>query len=110
MPRFLKHLYFVVILLAVAVFFYPFLKGGKLPIAADALVGLYHPWRDALAIEYPNGYPYKNPLITDPFRQQFIYRKLAIEELKKGNCRNGIHTVLLVLHFLPISRQLLFIL
>lgn len=60
-----------------------FLK-GLLPIPSDALVGLYHPWRDANSSNYPNGIPYKNPLITDPIRQQYPYRSLTIESLKKG--------------------------
>ncbi len=57
---------------------------GEIPIAADALVGLYHPWRDSVAETYPNGIPVKNPLITDPIRQQYPYRELGISEIKKG--------------------------
>lgn len=76
--------YILLIVLLVGLFFSPFLFQGKLPIPIDALVGLYHPWRDALSDKYPNGYPYKNPLITDPIRQQYPYRKLAIEGLKNG--------------------------
>ncbi|MEK7166401.1 MAG: YfhO family protein [Patescibacteria group bacterium] len=72
----------------IIVFFHPFWLTGKLPIPADALVGLYHPWRDAFFTQFPNGVPYKNPLITDPFRQQYSYRILAIEELKKGQLPN----------------------
>lgn len=56
----------------------------KLPFPADALVGLYHPWRDAQSATYPNGLPFKNPLILDPFEQQFPYRYLAINQLKQG--------------------------
>ncbi len=73
--------FLVALVLAV---FEPFWAEGKLPLPADALVGLYHPWRDAFKTEYPNGYPYKNPLITDPIRQQYVYRELAISQLKQG--------------------------
>lgn len=78
------NIYILAIFLVPFVFFAPFFIQGKLPIPTDALVGLYHPWRDVLRGQYPNGYPYKNPLITDPVRQQYPYRKLAIDELKKG--------------------------
>lgn len=83
--RFLSDRYFILILIVVSlIFFYPFLLLGKVPIPADDLVGLYHPFRDDLASSYPQGYPYKNPLITDPIRQQYVWRELAIEQFKKG--------------------------
>lgn len=69
---------------SVVVFFWPVFLQLRLPLPSDALVGLYHPWRDHLADSYPNGYPYKNPLITDPVRQQYPYRILAISGLKAG--------------------------
>ena len=82
--KFLRSNYYLVAFIGiVAIFFAPFLS-GKLPIPADSLVGLYHPWRDTLRSNYPNGYPYKNPLITDPVRQQYPYRFAAISELKAG--------------------------
>ncbi len=57
---------------------------NKLPIPSDTIVGLYHPWRDELANIYPNGAPFKNFLITDPVRQQYPWRNLAIGSLRKG--------------------------
>lgn len=69
--------------LFVFLFFLPVFKDGKIPFPADTLVGLYHPWRDAWS-QYPQGIPYKNPLITDPVRQQYPYRLLSIEQLKAG--------------------------
>lgn len=65
-------------------FFYPFFIFGKIPIPSDALVGLFYPFRDTLSSQYPNGYPYKNPLITDPVRQQYIWRELSVNAFKKG--------------------------
>jgi hypothetical protein len=65
-------------------FFYPLLK-GKIPIPSDTIVGMYHPYRDLLAKEHPQGLPFKNPLITDPVRQQYVWRKLAIDNLKAGS-------------------------
>ncbi len=59
-------------------FFYPFSLFGKLPIPADTIVGLYHPFRDLYAKEYPRGIPFKNSLITDPVRQQYPWKFFAI--------------------------------
>ncbi len=66
----------------VGIFFAPTILKGQLPVPADALVGLYHPWRDALAKDYPRGLPFKNFLITDPVRQQIPWRKAAIDQWK----------------------------
>ena len=71
------------IVLVVAIFFWPVVQ-GKLPVPTDALVGLYHPWRDLYAKGYPRGVPYKNFLITDPVRQQIPWRKIAIDSWKEG--------------------------
>lgn len=57
---------------------------GKFPIPSDALVGLYHPYRDLFQAEYPNGIPFKNFLLTDPVRQQYPFRFLAISEMATG--------------------------
>lgn len=70
-------------ILVVLVFFWQTFW-GKLPVPADALVGLYHPWRDYYSGEYPRGVPYKNFLITDPVRQQIPWRKLAVDSWKRG--------------------------
>ena len=68
----------------VGIFFYPTILQGKLPVPSDSLVGLYHPWRDLYAKDYPRGIPFKNFLITDPVRQQIPWRKIAIEQWKEG--------------------------
>ncbi len=73
-------------LLCVGILFYAkTLFGGFYPVPTDTLVGMYHPWRDIFAKEYPRGIPYKNYLITDPVRQQIPWRKLAVDALKKGS-------------------------
>ena len=64
-------------------FFKPFFLENKLPIPSDTIVGLYHPFRDLFSKDYPNGIPFKNSLITDPVRQQYPWRELAITALKK---------------------------
>lgn len=75
----------LLLLLFVIGFFYKdTLLSGKIPVPSDALVGLYHPWRDLYSNEYPNGIPYKNFLITDPIRQQIPWRKEAMEHITKG--------------------------
>ena len=68
--------------LIITIFLWPVFF-GKIPLPADALVGLYHPYRDYFATNSPNGVPYKNFLITDPIRQQFIWKKFAVEQLKR---------------------------
>lgn len=69
------------LLVTTAVFFRPFFLQNKLPIPADTIIGLYHPFRDLYAKDYPNGIPYKNFLITDPVRQQYPWRNLAMERI-----------------------------
>ncbi len=63
-------------------FFYPVALFGKLPIPADTIIGLYHPFRDLYAKEYPRGIPFKNSLITDPVRQLYPWRFLSISAEK----------------------------
>jgi len=70
--------------LLVGGFFYKTIFYNKLPVPADTLVGLYHPWRDVYAESYPRGVPYKNFLITDPIRQQIPWRKVGIDAWKNG--------------------------
>ena len=69
----------------VGMFFYPTILSGKLPVPADTLIGLYHPWRDLYATTNPRGVPFKNFLITDPIRQQIPWRKIAIDQWKEGS-------------------------
>ncbi|MBI2028380.1 MAG: hypothetical protein HYT07_02110 [Candidatus Levybacteria bacterium] len=80
MKRFFPVLF---IALVVVIFFWRFFINGLLPIPGDTIVGLYHPFRDLYAKEYPNGIPFKNFLITDPVRQQYPWRELAISMVKK---------------------------
>jgi len=69
---------YLLIVLFVLIFFWQFLFKGLLPIPADTIIGLYHPYRDFYAKDYPNGVPFKNFLITDPVRQQIPWKSLAI--------------------------------
>ena len=76
----------VIVLIAAILFFYsPFIFSQRLPVPADTIVGLYNPFRDLYSQQYPNGIPYKNFLITDPVRQTYIWKELAVSTLKKGN-------------------------
>lgn len=74
----------ILLVLLVLFFSYPFFLHGKLPIPSDTIIGLYHPFRDFYAKQYPNGIPYKNFLITDPVRQQYPWRWLAVSLEKSG--------------------------
>ena len=73
----------VLVFLVLFIFFSPIIA-GKLPFPGDALVGLYHPYRDAYADKYPAGIPYKNFLLTDPVLQQIPWKYFAINKLKQG--------------------------
>src|SRR3989338_347902 len=84
MKRFLFLLPMSIIILTVVGFFYKSVFYGFIPSPTDALVGLYHPWRDLYALTNPRGVPFKNFLITDPVRQQIPWRKIVIDQWKKG--------------------------
>lgn len=73
-----KYLPLTLLAVIVLFFFKSFFLQGKLPIPADTIVGLYHPFRDLYVKEYPRGIPFKNFLITDPVRQQYPWRELSI--------------------------------
>jgi len=81
--RYLKLLPIILFVASVLYFFKPFIFENKLPIPADTIIGLYHPFRDLYSEDYPNGIPFKNFLITDPVRQQYVWRELAISLEKK---------------------------
>ena len=66
------------------IFFWKTWAQGLLPIPADALVGLYHPFRDYFADQFPNGVAYKNYLLTDPVLQQYPWKWLVMEQWKQG--------------------------
>lgn len=71
--------------LIIVIFFLPNLSASKLPIPADALLGLYHPWRDnpfGNFNEYK--YPVKNPIATDPIRQTYPWRLISIANIKES--------------------------
>lgn len=84
MKLLVKFLPIVFSVILVLIFFWQFFFKGLLPIPADTIVGLYHPYRDLYAKEYPRGIPFKNFLITDPVRQQYPWKHLSIDLLKRG--------------------------
>lgn len=71
------------IALSTLALFHPLFQ-GKIPFPADALLGLYHPWRDVVWDGFTMGVPYRNFLSTDPVRQTYPWRELAIELWKSG--------------------------
>lgn len=66
------------------IFFAPFFLKGKIPIPADTIVGMYHPFRDVVWDNLKAGVPFKNFLITDSVRQQYPWRKIAVSQLQNG--------------------------
>ena len=65
------------------VFFGYFLRGGKVLLPADVLVGAYYPWREN-KWGYEVAVPYKNPLLTDSYSQLYIWKSLIGESYKAG--------------------------
>jgi len=73
----------LILVLPVFFFFHSFLLQGKLPIPSDTIVVLYHPFIDFSVKQFPKGVPVKNYIMTDPVRQQYPWRWLAVS-LEKG--------------------------
>lgn len=73
---------FLCLFFVTCIFFWQFLFKGLLPIPGDTIIGLYHPYRDLYAKDYPNGISFKNFLITDPVRQQYPWREFSITGIK----------------------------
>ena len=80
-----KYLALLILIFPILIFYIPFLLYSRLPIPSDALVGLYHPYRDFYSQNYPNGIPFKNFLITDPVRQTYIWKELVVDVFKSGS-------------------------
>ncbi|HYK07958.1 MAG TPA: YfhO family protein [Candidatus Eisenbacteria bacterium] len=81
MKRFLP---FSILIVIVVIFFRQFFFQNLLPIPSDTIVGLYNPFRDSYAKEFPRGIPFKNFLITDPVRQQYPWRFEAVLQERLG--------------------------
>ncbi len=70
-------------ILIIALFFSTELIHGRVPIPADSLIGLYHPFRDNSYLGFAEEhFPTKNPLITDPVLQTYPWRFLVVNNLK----------------------------
>lgn len=68
------------------IFFAPQLLKGKIPIPADSLLGLYHPWRDLSWEGFNAGkFPVKNPQINDPILQGYPWKTVTIKNFKEGH-------------------------
>lgn len=81
----LNHLILLFIPIAILLFFIPNFLQGKVPIPADDLLTLYHPWRDLSIDGYnPGKFPAKNPLITDPVLQIYPWKFTSTKILKSG--------------------------
>lgn len=74
----------LLILLVLLVFFYQTIIKGLVPVPADTIIGLYHPFRDLYAKSNPNGIAFKNFLITDPVRQTYIWKELLVNVWQEG--------------------------
>src|SRR5579871_3402911 len=63
--------------------FRQFLLHGNLPIPADNIIGLFHPYRDVYEKIYPHGIPFKNALLTDPVEQQYPWKAFSTHLLSE---------------------------
>lgn len=81
---FKTHWPLLLVFAAVAVLFKDMFIRGLLPIPSDTIIGLYHPFRDLYAAEFPRGIPFQNSLITDPVRQIIPWKMLVVDQLSKG--------------------------
>lgn len=79
-----RNLFLLTGILFVFFFFHKFFLQGLLPIPTDTIVGLYHPYRDFYSAEYPRGIPFQNMQVSDPVRQQYLWRELAVSQMKNG--------------------------
>lgn len=81
----LNRLILLFIPIALLLFFIPNFLQGKIPIPADDLLTLYHPWRDISVDGYnPGKFPAKNPLITDPVLQIYPWKLISAKILKSA--------------------------
>jgi hypothetical protein len=80
----IKHRFLFLLLFIVTAFYFQFFFNNKIPIPSDTIVGMYYPYKDHIWDGLISGVPYKNPLITDPVRQQYLWKKTVIEDIKNG--------------------------
>lgn len=76
--------YLFTLLLFIFIFLKPVILNGLLPLPTDVIVGLYHPYRDFYAENYPNGIPFKNFIVTDPVTQTYPWKDLVINLFSSG--------------------------
>ena len=76
--------FYFLLLFPIFIFFSPVWLKGRMPIPADTIVGMYHPFRDVVWNGLTAGVPFKNFLITDAVRQQYPWRQLAFDLLQRG--------------------------
>ena len=83
MKKFFSNFPLILAPIIIFAFFLPSLISGKIPIPADSILSLYHPFRDISIDGFsPGRFPAKNPLITDPVLQTSPWRKLVVEAFK----------------------------
>ena len=83
MKKFFSNFPLILAPIIIFAFFLPSLISGKIPIPADSILSLYHPFRDISIDGFsPGRFPAKNPLITDPVLQTYPWRKLVVEAFK----------------------------
>ncbi|MFZ2153274.1 MAG: YfhO family protein [Microgenomates group bacterium] len=71
----------IVLILFGGVFFGYFLRGHRVLLPADVLVGVYYPWREN-KWGYDVAVPYKNPLLSDSYSQLFVWKKLVADSYR----------------------------
>ncbi len=73
MTKFWPYLFLTLIICGI---FYKLFLFGKIPFPGDLLIGSYYPWLDYYKM------PVQNPLTSDVFSLLFIWKYLAIDQIK----------------------------
>ena len=71
------------LIVLVLTFFWKVLLLGKVAFPGDILTGMYYPWLSE-KYSYAVGVPVKNPMLSDPVAQDFVWKSLIAEAYRKG--------------------------
>ncbi len=78
------YFYPLLLVLISLAFSWKFFLKGLVPIPADIIVGIYHPWRDHIWNGLVAGVPFKNGLLSDVISIIYPWRIYGIDLIKNG--------------------------
>ncbi len=74
---------FIVFILIIGLFFWPFFIKGEIPIPGDILIGTYYPWINE-TWGFAVSPPVKNPPMSDVVSLMYPWRKLVFDYIRQG--------------------------